>query len=291
MVKRSIGGVERDYLLARVQGRRQALRALRPDRPAPPLHRRGDTRASAASAARTGRRPSRGSARPSARSPRSWSCCTRSASTRAGHAFAPDTPWQAEMEAAFPYTETADQLKAIADVKADMEAAVADGPPGLRRRRLRQDRGRHPGRLQGRPGRQAGGGAGPDHAAGLPAPPDLRRPLRRLPGPGRDAVPLPHAGAGPGGDRRAGRRFGRRRHRHPPAAVGRRRLQGPRPARRRRGAALRGHPQGGHQEAAHRRRRADPDRHADPPHPRDEPDRDPGPDPAATPRRPSASRS
>jgi transcription-repair coupling factor (superfamily II helicase) len=38
-----------------------------------------------------------------------------------GHAFAPDTPWQAEMEAAFGYVETEDQLKAINDVKADME--------------------------------------------------------------------------------------------------------------------------------------------------------------------------
>ena len=39
----------------------------------------------------------------------------------AGHAFGPDTPWQAELEAAFPYFETEDQLNAIADVKADME--------------------------------------------------------------------------------------------------------------------------------------------------------------------------
>jgi len=38
-----------------------------------------------------------------------------------GHAFPPDTPWQAEMESAFPYVETADQLTAVADVKADME--------------------------------------------------------------------------------------------------------------------------------------------------------------------------
>ena len=29
-----------------------------------------------------------------------------------GHAFAPDTPWQQEMEASFPYEETADQLRA-----------------------------------------------------------------------------------------------------------------------------------------------------------------------------------
>jgi len=38
-----------------------------------------------------------------------------------GHAFSPDTPWQAELEAAFPYPETPDQLRAIAEVKADME--------------------------------------------------------------------------------------------------------------------------------------------------------------------------
>jgi transcription-repair coupling factor (superfamily II helicase) len=38
-----------------------------------------------------------------------------------GHAFGPDTPWQAEMEAAFEFVETDDQVKAIADVKADME--------------------------------------------------------------------------------------------------------------------------------------------------------------------------
>jgi transcription-repair coupling factor (superfamily II helicase) len=38
-----------------------------------------------------------------------------------GHAFAPDSPWQAEMEASFPYEETIDQLRASAEVKADME--------------------------------------------------------------------------------------------------------------------------------------------------------------------------
>ncbi|RME40901.1 MAG: transcription-repair coupling factor, partial [Caldilineae bacterium] len=38
-----------------------------------------------------------------------------------GRAFGPDTDWQRELEAAFPYVETEDQLKAIAEVKADME--------------------------------------------------------------------------------------------------------------------------------------------------------------------------
>jgi transcription-repair coupling factor (superfamily II helicase) len=40
-----------------------------------------------------------------------------------GKAFPPDDVWQKELEATFPYDETADQLKAIADVKKDMESA------------------------------------------------------------------------------------------------------------------------------------------------------------------------
>ncbi len=38
-----------------------------------------------------------------------------------GHAFGPDTTWQKEFEASFPFTETRDQLKAIAETKEDME--------------------------------------------------------------------------------------------------------------------------------------------------------------------------
>ena len=41
-----------------------------------------------------------------------------------GHAFAPDTPWQHEMEDSFPYVETEDQLAAIEAVKTDMEKPV-----------------------------------------------------------------------------------------------------------------------------------------------------------------------
>jgi len=39
-----------------------------------------------------------------------------------GHAYGEDTPWQAEMEDAFEFEETPDQLTAIAEIKADMEA-------------------------------------------------------------------------------------------------------------------------------------------------------------------------
>ena len=38
-----------------------------------------------------------------------------------GYAFSPDSPWQREFEDAFPYAETDDQLRAIAEIKKDME--------------------------------------------------------------------------------------------------------------------------------------------------------------------------
>ncbi|MGZ0211588.1 MAG: transcription-repair coupling factor [Actinomycetales bacterium] len=41
-----------------------------------------------------------------------------------GHAFGPDTPWQRELEEAFAYAETPDQLTTIDEVKADMQSPV-----------------------------------------------------------------------------------------------------------------------------------------------------------------------
>ncbi len=41
-----------------------------------------------------------------------------------GHAFGPDTPWQRELEDAFPYVETTDQMACIDEVKRDMEQPV-----------------------------------------------------------------------------------------------------------------------------------------------------------------------
>jgi transcription-repair coupling factor (superfamily II helicase) len=38
-----------------------------------------------------------------------------------GHAFGPDSPWQRELESTFPFSETVDQLRAIEEVKADMQ--------------------------------------------------------------------------------------------------------------------------------------------------------------------------
>jgi transcription-repair coupling factor (superfamily II helicase) len=47
---------------------------------------------------------------------------TRQASK--GYAFSPDTPWQRELEDAFPYVETPDQVSCIDEVKTDMELTV-----------------------------------------------------------------------------------------------------------------------------------------------------------------------
>jgi transcription-repair coupling factor (superfamily II helicase) len=38
-----------------------------------------------------------------------------------GHAFSPDTPWQSELDVSFPYAETEDQMRAIDEIKRDME--------------------------------------------------------------------------------------------------------------------------------------------------------------------------
>ncbi len=41
-----------------------------------------------------------------------------------GHAFGPDTPWQRELEEAFPFAETPDQLQTVEEIKADMEKPI-----------------------------------------------------------------------------------------------------------------------------------------------------------------------
>ena len=41
-----------------------------------------------------------------------------------GHAFGPDTPWQRELEEAFAFVETPDQLSTIEEVKRDMERSI-----------------------------------------------------------------------------------------------------------------------------------------------------------------------
>ena len=114
-----------------------------------------------------------------------------------------------------------------------------DGPADLRRRRLRQDRGRAARGGEGGVGRQAGPDARPDddprpaalrHVRGAPARPAVRD---------RARLPLPLRRRAARGGQALHRGQGRHPHRHAPAALARRAREGARAADRRRGAALR----------------------------------------------------
>ena len=179
---------------ARVRRRRQALRAGRAaahdrallGRPA------GAGAAAQAGRRRLGQGQAQGGARRCATPPPSSSTSTPSAPrARAG----PFEVKQHDLEAfaeGFGFEETADQSAAIEAVVRDMTQRQADGPPGLRRRRLRQDRSRAARRLRRGGRRPAGRGAHADHAARRAAFRDVHRPLRRLAGAHRRAVALPH---------------------------------------------------------------------------------------------------
>ncbi len=120
MVKRAIGGTERDYLLLEFRGDDKLyvpsdqIDAIRPYTGEPPsLHRLGGKEFGAAKA------KVRAAVREIAQE---LVVLYQRRITAPGHAFGQDTPWQREMEELFPYVETPDQLKAIEDVKGDMEA-------------------------------------------------------------------------------------------------------------------------------------------------------------------------
>ncbi len=99
---------------------------------------------------------------------------------REGYAFKlPLTDYEAFAEG-FGFEETPDQAAAIARGAPGHDIGKPHGPPGLRRRGLRQDRGRPARRLPGGGQRQAGGAALSHHPAGRAACADLRRPLCRL---------------------------------------------------------------------------------------------------------------
>jgi transcription-repair coupling factor (superfamily II helicase) len=123
MVKRSIGGVERDYLLIAYKGGdklyvpTEQIGIIRQyvGGEAPTLHRMGGSDfARAKSRVRSAVREVA----------QELVILYQRRVNAKGHAFAQDTPWQDEMESAFPFVETPDQLTAIADIKADMEREV-----------------------------------------------------------------------------------------------------------------------------------------------------------------------
>ena len=120
MVKRAIGGVDRDYLLLEYKSNDKLyvpsdqIDAVRPYSGEPPsLHKLGgkdwaQTKARVRAAVRE--------------IAQELVVLYQTRITAVGHAFGGDTPWQTEIEEAFPFAETPDQLRAIADVKADMES-------------------------------------------------------------------------------------------------------------------------------------------------------------------------
>ena len=122
MVKRTIGGIERDYLLLEYKGADKLyvpsdqIDAVRQyvGGEAPSLHRLGGADFAKAKAR------VRSAVREIAQE---LVVLYQKRLHAKGHAFPSDTPWQHEMEESFPYVETPDQRKAILDVKADMEDA------------------------------------------------------------------------------------------------------------------------------------------------------------------------
>jgi transcription-repair coupling factor (superfamily II helicase) len=121
MVTRAIGGSERDYLLLEYRGDDKLyipsdqIDSLTPysGGESPSLHRLGGSEWTR----------QRGRVRAAVREiAQELVVLYQRRLATPGHPFASDTPWQAEVEAAFPYPETHDQLAAIEQVKADMES-------------------------------------------------------------------------------------------------------------------------------------------------------------------------
>ncbi|MEY2591253.1 MAG: hypothetical protein QOJ67_3237, partial [Acidimicrobiaceae bacterium] len=121
MVKRAISGVERDYLLLAYRGGDKLyvpsdqIDAIRhyTGGETPTLHRLGGSDfAKAKSRVRSAAQEIA----------QELVVLYQRRVNAPGVAFGPDTPWQHELEDAFPYKETPDQARAIDDVKADMES-------------------------------------------------------------------------------------------------------------------------------------------------------------------------
>ncbi len=211
--------------------------------------------------------------------------------SQAGHAFGPDAPWQREFESAFLFEETPDQMRAILETKADMQRPkpmdrLICGDVGFGKTEV-GIRAAFKAVMDGRQVAvlvpttvlaQQHFNTFRERMADYPVRIELLSRFRT---------------------RRAQQRVikdlvsGRRGycHRHPSPAAKRHRLQGSRPGRHRRGAALRGFAQGKVQNAPPPGRCADAQRHADPAHPlpgahrRARHEHDPNPAPRSTARR------
>jgi transcription-repair coupling factor (superfamily II helicase) len=120
MVKRAIGGVDRDYLLLEYKGDDKLY--VPSDQIDAVRHYTGGESPSLNRLGGDGWQKTKAKVRAAVAEIAQELVVLYQTRTQAeGHAFPPDTPWQRELEDAFPYQETPDQLKAIAEVKEDME--------------------------------------------------------------------------------------------------------------------------------------------------------------------------
>jgi transcription-repair coupling factor (superfamily II helicase) len=121
MVKRAIGGVERDYLLLEYKGDDKLY--VPSDQIDAVRHYTGGDTPTLSRLGGDGWQRAKARVRAAvAEIAQELVVLYQTRLAAGGHAFPPDSPWQRELEEAFPYQETPDQLTAITDVKADMEA-------------------------------------------------------------------------------------------------------------------------------------------------------------------------
>jgi transcription-repair coupling factor (superfamily II helicase) len=142
-----------------------------------------------------------------------------------GFAFSPDTPWQREMEDAFPFVETEDQLRAIEEVKADMESPrpmnrLVCGDVGFGKTEIAIRAA-----FKACHGRQAGGDVGSDNCAGASTLPNLHPTPCTLSRQNRHAQQVAIAEGAKGSDQRAADRRHRHRDRNPSVAFRRCEIQ------------------------------------------------------------------
>jgi len=123
MVKRAIGGAERDYLLLEYRGGDKLY--VPSDQIDAVRHYTGGDTPTLSRLGGSEWQRTRSKVRSAVREiAEELVALYRTRVASPGHAFPIDTPWQQELEEGFPYQETPDQLKAITDVKADMESPV-----------------------------------------------------------------------------------------------------------------------------------------------------------------------
>ncbi|HSL57577.1 MAG TPA: transcription-repair coupling factor [Acidimicrobiales bacterium] len=123
MVKRAIGGVERDYLLLEYRGDDKLY--VPSDQIDAVRHYTGGDSPSLSRLGGSDWQKTKARVRSAVQEiAQELVVLYQKRVSAEGTAFSPDTPWQRELEDAFPFTETPDQATAIADVKADMESSV-----------------------------------------------------------------------------------------------------------------------------------------------------------------------